>query len=189
MSKTCKNCNLEKDLENFSPSKKGLLGRRSNCKKCQAQIARQKRLENPEASRAAIKKYRLSHPEVIAARDARYYQKHKEVLREKTKQWRKNNPDKYAEHNRAKEHRRRARKFENGMEDYTEQMVIEAYGADCHICDGPINLEAPRRVGTEGWELGLHLDHVVPLSKGGDDRIENLRPTHGMCNLKKTDTI
>jgi len=49
----------------------------------------------------------------------------------------------------------------------------------------PIDLNAPRRVGIEGWELGLHLDHVIPLSKGGYDTIDNIRPTHGICNIRK----
>lgn len=46
-------------------------------------------------------------------------------------------------------------------------------------------LDAPRKVGVNNWELGFHVDHLVPLSKGGSDTLENVRPTHAVCNLRK----
>ena len=67
--------------------------------------------------------------------------------------------------------------------------VLSTYGTICHICQEPIDMTAPRRVGSDGWEQGLHLDHLIPLSKGGEDTIENIRPTHGQCNLIKHTTI
>ena len=86
---------------------------------------------------------------------------------------------------RESERRRRAKKFENGFEPYKEIQVLEIYGKDCHICLGPIDLSAPRQPGLHGWEIGLHIDHVIPLSKGGPDTIDNVRPAHGSCNVKK----
>ena len=41
----------------------------------------------------------------------------------------------------------------------------------------------------EGWQRGLHLDHVVPLSKGGSDLIANVKPSHAQCNLKKNNRM
>lgn len=189
MSKTCNNCSLEKSLDCFSPLPKGKLGRRAKCKECEAKIAKIRRKKNPQAHKASVEKYRVSHPEIIARKNAKYYQKHKIRLVKKTQQWRKNNPEKYAEHNRLKEHRRRARKLENGTEPYTEKQVLELYGKLCHICESKINLSAPRKVGTKGWEKGLHIDHIVPISKGGSDTLDNVRPTHALCNLKKSDLL
>jgi len=68
---------------------------------------------------------------------------------------------------------------------YTREEVLDRYGSICHLCQEPIDLTLPKRVGYKGWEYGLHLDHVIPLSKGGDDTIENIRPSHGKCNIKK----
>jgi len=31
----------------------------------------------------------------------------------------------------------------------------------------------------------FHIDHLVPLSKGGSDNVENLVPSCATCNLKK----
>jgi 5-methylcytosine-specific restriction endonuclease McrA len=69
---------------------------------------------------------------------------------------------------------------------FTANTVLATYGTNCHICSEPIDLEAPRKSGLEGWELSLHIDHVKPLSKGGDDTLENVRPSHGQCNLIKS---
>jgi 5-methylcytosine-specific restriction endonuclease McrA len=68
---------------------------------------------------------------------------------------------------------------------YSIEDVLEKYGTDCHICEEPIDFNAPRKVGIEGWEKGLHLDHFIPLTKGGGDSIENIRPSHGICNIRK----
>lgn len=84
-----------------------------------------------------------------------------------------------------RENRRRARKFGVDSEWYSPQQVLEAYGTDCHICDGPIDLDAPRGTGKLGWEMGLQIDHVIPLSKGGPDVMDNVRPAHGYCNNVK----
>lgn len=72
---------------------------------------------------------------------------------------------------------------------FTANTVLAKYGENCHICNGPIDLEASRKSGVDGWELSLHIDHVMPLSKGGDDTLENVRPAHGQCNLFKSAKI
>jgi 5-methylcytosine-specific restriction endonuclease McrA len=69
--------------------------------------------------------------------------------------------------------------------DYSHELVLDVYGNVCHLCQASIDLEAPRQVGRPGWELGLHIDHVIPISKGGPDALENVRPAHGYCNQTK----
>ena len=96
---------------------------------------------------------------------------------------------KYKKENRQKvngyDRKRRALKLKNGHEGYTEVEVLHNYGTNCYLCDMPIDLNAPRKVGLPGWETGLHLDHFIELSKGGSDTLSNIRPTHGLCNLKR----
>lgn len=71
-----------------------------------------------------------------------------------------------------------------GWEHYTTEMILERWGTICYLCDEEINLEIPR---TE--PEGLHLDHVRPISKGGADIIDNVKPTHAHCNLSKSDKM
>ena len=72
---------------------------------------------------------------------------------------------------------------------YSFYEVFILHGTDCHICGLPIDFSAPRQSFAPGWEKGLQLDHVIPLAKGGSDHIENVKPSHGMCNLIKGDKV
>lgn len=81
--------------------------------------------------------------------------------------------------------KRRVLKRDNGYEEYTETQVFEAYGKSCYLCQKPIDFDAPRSTKKEGWKKGLHIDHVIPISKGGSDTLKNVRPAHAICNMKK----
>lgn len=69
--------------------------------------------------------------------------------------------------------------------------IVSLYGAECYLGEKcylggtPIDFEASRKVGALGWEYSFHPDHVVPLSKGGEDVLENIRPAHAYCNQRK----
>ena len=71
---------------------------------------------------------------------------------------------------------------------YSFYEVFIVHGGNCHICGMQIDYSAPRRSFKPGWEYGLQLDHVVPLTKGGSDELINVKPSHGVCNLKKGDS-
>ena len=85
--------------------------------------------------------------------------------------------------------RRHFRRNSTEPGNYSDIDVLSTYGLDCHICQTPVDLNAPRKVGQDGWEKGLHIDHVYPLSKGGLDTLENVRPSHGKCNIVKWATV
>lgn len=91
------------------------------------------------------------------------------------------NPEKFATYSRT----RRAKKRMVASEPYSLQDIQLRHGIDCHICEEPIDYKAKRTMGEKGWESGLHLDHVVPISLGGSNTIENVKPSHGFCNASK----
>lgn len=91
-------------------------------------------------------------------------------------------------HNRSSG-RTRARRLGAEYGYYTDQDVVDAYGINCHICNQEIDFTAARQCGKLGWEKGFHVDHVIPLSKGGADTLENVRPSHGQCNIIKWATM
>lgn len=65
--KTCVKCGAEKPLESFGVRmKRGVLVDRSQCKECEAQYAREARLANPAACRAAVKKWQKKNPAKVA---------------------------------------------------------------------------------------------------------------------------
>lgn len=84
---------------------------------------------------------------------------------------------------------RRAAKRVHSKKKFPRELVIDTYGDLCHICSETIDLDAPSLVGQPGWELSYHPDHVVPLSKGGADELDNIRPAHAYCNQRKWATL
>ena len=66
-----------------------------------------------------------------------------------------------------------------------QDQVVQHNGLACYLCHQQIDLQAPRQVGQTGWEQGLHIDHVIPLSKGGTNDLDNLKPCHAYCNQRK----
>jgi 5-methylcytosine-specific restriction endonuclease McrA len=95
------------------------------------------------------------------------------------------NIDKVRERERAKNRRRKAAL----SKPYNELQVIATYGGDCYLCGLGIDFLATRKCGNEGWESGFHVDHLIPLSKGGEDTLENVRPSHAVCNLQKAGSL
>lgn len=85
------------------------------------------------------------------------------------------------------ERKRRALQNSVRTEPYTADDVLARWGTDCHLCGGPVDLEAPRSL-KNYHPLALHLDHVVPISIGGMDIIENVKPAHAKCNLSRSKT-
>jgi hypothetical protein len=157
--KACTSCSKEypNTLEYFYKEKLAIDGLRSKCKKCH-------------------------NSQTLGS-----YYKNPELYKTLGKAWRSNNKDVSRKINRKHENKRRALKLGNGHEEYTEEQILELYGINCNICSLPIDLNATRRIGKPGWENGLHIDHVVPISKGGPDMLSNVRPTHGLCNIIKKD--
>ena len=127
------------------------------------------------------RKYWIKNREKLLAQNKKYTKANPEVARRKQRKYWAKHPEKAQLFNR----QRRARVNKVKHIPYTKEDVLKMYGNDCHICGTPIDLKAPRRAGRKGWEHGLHLDHLIPISKGGPDTIDNIRPAHGVCNLKK----
>jgi hypothetical protein len=159
------------------------------CKICCNKSSNEARRANPDKHRkqnlAYYYKNKDSLNEYRRGKWPEIYEQTKEHRLAQRKQHLKQHPEKVRELAR----KRRATKRANGWERYTEAQVLELHGAVCHICGDPIDLDLSRKIGTEGWEMSLHIDHVIPISKGGPDTLANVKPSHGRCNLKKRATL
>jgi 5-methylcytosine-specific restriction endonuclease McrA len=71
---------------------------------------------------------------------------------------------------------------------YSRESILERDDYTCYLCGDKVDLNAAHNMKEEGWEMYPHLDHVIPLSKGGDDTPDNVRTTHAKCNMAKLDT-
>jgi hypothetical protein len=113
-----------------------------------------------------------------------YYNKNKEKMKKWRREYHRTNPE-------VSRRNKLVRKDRHNLKHkkYKDLEILELYGTNCHICLTPIDLNAPRRTGLPGWEQGLHIDHLMPISIGGKDSIENVRPAHGLCNLSKYNLV
>lgn len=197
--KTCTKCGVEKPFEAFGIHKSAKDGLRHNCKSCRnskeaeyrssnwediykrKRISRERNLENSRES--SRKYYYKTKDKYLAIHKNRYESdsEFRELKRIRNRRWRRENP----ELNARKTMRRYALKKQVLTIPYTFEEVINTWGTCCHLCGNPINFDAPRNCKGEGWELGLHLDHVTPVIAGGPDSLENVKPAHALCNIKK----
>lgn len=115
----------------------------------------------------------------IAAEYVRTKYKSDPKYKEAEKRWRKANPGK------AYANKHRAKKYGVPSEYYTRQHIFKRDGYDCYICSTPTDPTAPHIQGQPGWEMYPHIEHVIPISKGGPDTKANVRVAHAKCNIDK----
>lgn len=195
-SKACTKCGQIKPFSEYHKHKGAADGLSQRCKECRKvdsknyndanrEIVREKSRadhhKNKDARNAKRSALYWKDPELSRQKSREQYAKNPEKGRAYARNWRKENP----EQRRVQEHTRRARENAVYSEPYTDADVLSLYGTDCHLCGQAINLDAPRMNHFEGWELGLHIDHVIPISWGGEDTLRNVKPSHGLCNLQK----
>lgn len=116
-----------------------------------------------------------------------YQKNHGEQITEYLRGYMKKNP----EWTLRSETRRKLRKSLVKSDNYTIKDIFDKWGTVCYLCNeeiDPNNLR-PFRDKSEGWQSAVSLDHVVPLVHGGDDTMENVRPVHAICNIKKGSKI
>ena len=122
--------------------------------------------QNAERAREAARQDRAENPE-----KARIYREtHQEQQAAYAHRWKKENPDK----NRVRANRYYARR-QGAAGDYTLQeweAPCARYGYRCLCC---------------GQQKPLSADHIVPVSKGGANTIDNIQPLCKPCNSRKGD--
>jgi hypothetical protein len=192
----CRNCGVSKTLDAFYKRSDGHgIGHDKTCKECKNARQKKRKEENKEhyaqKGREASKRWRVRNPEKVKEENARRYDP------EYQKKWRESNREKVREiskkhyysggkeKNMERNRKRKALIAGGRHEDYSVADVLSRYGEDCYLCGEAIDLTAPRWTKEKGWENGLHIEHYVDIACGGDDTLENVRPSHGLCNTKK----
>ena len=71
--------------------------------------------------------------------------------------------------------RERVREYTRSIPPSWRPIILERHG---HLCANP-SCRADLR------QVGHHIDHIVPFSRGGTTTLENLQALCGPCNLAK----
>lgn len=183
---TCRSCRTRLCFICHEPLPAGR--REARCCECNRKRAARWRDANPERSRETSRKWREANPERRKSVDRNWRHAHTEKNREhsrkwyetnpergraRSKEWRQTNPEKV----RDQKQRRRARL--KGCETKSVDLlrVIEESNGLCALC---------RTYVPQGLR---HIDHIMPLAKGGPHSNENLQLLCYRCNCRKRDRL
>ncbi len=137
------------------------------------EAARAWRAANPGVAKARGCAYRAANYDRVNAAKKAYYRENTDRSRELNRKWREANRDKAREIG----DRRRAKKRAAMVEKVNRAVVTVRDKGICGICFLPV---APQ---------DISLDHIIPLSKGGEHSYSNVQLAHRRCNSAKGNRI
>jgi 5-methylcytosine-specific restriction endonuclease McrA len=191
--KKCSKCGKEKSHSDFYKNKSTSDGFHGQCKLCMSANKKLWLKKYPEKNRAQSKKWASENAEkqreVRRKATAKYHKVHKgepeyeqkqskysSVSRVRRAEYNKSYMENWSKRNRelinqySRNRRARKRAAEGTISLDVWNRALEFYGNKCLRC---FTLE------------NITLDHVIPLSKGGANKIENAQPLCFSCNAKK----
>lgn len=134
------------------------------------------RRENADYVRERDKKYRQEHPDIEFEKQKRYRETHKEELYLKGKKYREEHRDYF--NNKYREHKLAQKAVSDGTVTLEyERFLLDEQNGKCAYCGCDLN------------ESGKHLDHIIPISRGGLHTANNVHWTCPTCNLSKGDKL
>lgn len=171
--KPCRVCGLEKPYTEFYRQQDTRDGYRNACKPCFIAESMRYHKAHPEVCQRASRNYRKRHPEKVNAYDKAYKRDHRPQSNARQKFRYHNNPT-YRPRYRKAAALYKARKRGALITEVIHPFSI--YDRDhgrCHICHWPVSRKK------------FHLDHLIPISLGGNHTAVNVAIAHPRCNLRR----
>lgn len=131
---------------------------------------------NIDKEREKMKQRRITNPEYFRHRSRKYYYEHKELLLRKNKEYRSSEHGKQV---RRVLNRNRKARLKNAEGKHTKDDIIAQYkrqNGHCYWC---------------GKKVGdlYHVDHVIPVSRGGSNNPDNLVIACPVCNTSRKNKL
>ena len=167
--KLCTGCKISKPTEEFRMNGKY---RKAECRGCQDKKNREWAERNRDKVKTYLKKYYKENKDRFRELNREWHKNHPGYAASQARKWSRENREAYLLMKLRNENIRRGRKQGNGG-TFTVQEWIDLctmYNQTCLSCGviGP-----------------LTIDHIIPISKGGSNFIENIQPLCSKCNSSK----
>ncbi len=176
MLKYCGKCKQEKDISDFYRNKCKPDGYANQCSICAKKSNAKWREENPNYARQWYKdnkewqkEYYQDNREYEIAYQRQYRIDNPEYSRE----WRRANKDKVNLYNNS----RRMKFVDQWVENVEISIIYDRDFGTCQLCGEYCDLEE------------FSLDHIIPISNGGEHSYANAQTAHRSCNSKKQNRI
>jgi len=170
--KCCPKCGRQLSVGAFSKDKSTRDGLNAYCRECRAVISRVYHGANHHKIMAQRREYRKNNRGILAEKARQYTEKNYQSYSEYQRKYRTSEAGKAAY--ASARHARRAR-MSNASGSFTAadiEAIRKAQGNRCYLCG-------------KSLKSGYHVDHFIPLSKGGTNDPGNLRLACPKCNLSK----
>jgi len=196
--KVCKNCQQEfpatPEYFNRDASRKD--GFHPSCKTCRHAYRAKHYRETPELRHKARKRandWFRDNPERVRKRRKAQYWANPQAAIDRARHWREENP----EHYRATQKTCKQRHYRQNREAYRVYVTnrrARLKGALGEHTANDIRLLYEKQEGQCHWcgvslTDGYHVDHVIPISRGGSNDSSNLVLTCEHCNCSKNDRL
>lgn len=140
------------------------------CKICSDALGAKWRLENPEKRKASVVKYWQNNKEACRERAKVWNANNPEVVQAAGKAFRLRHPERHAASVRNRWALLRSAEGKHTAKDIG--MILKCQGFSCFVCEVDIS-------------NSYHVDHIVPLTRGGSNWPSNLQALCPSCNLRK----
>jgi len=151
--------------------------RKENIEKIK-EYTKQWRKDNPDKVKENKKRYRAKHPEKRVEEHRLHYLNHKEKISENKKQYYKTEQGKMCRKRGKTKRLAKEKEIINTLTSQEWLDILEQYNYRCAYCDVEFEVEnMPTK------------DHIIPISKGGNNTKENTIPACQSCNSKKGNRI
>lgn len=190
--KPCSKCEEQKPLSDFYKDRGRL---RSECKDCTRSVRQARYNADPEHGRAINEKYRQTERGQLTRRRLNKERAQTEEFKAYQREWAKTEKGmaarrrrvnrfektelgRAAAKRRSNARRAREREIENTLTAGEWQGILDYYGNACVYCGICFSSEVPPTQ-----------DHVIPISRGGHNILENVVPACRPCNSRKGNRV
>lgn len=171
--KLCTKCGESKPFAGFSKNIRARDGMNCHCKDCARIATAVWRANNPERARASENAYRAANIDKVKARYVAHYKANYDKKKANVLRWQAEHPESVRMYRATARARRRAAEAGGSLSTGLAEKLFKLQRGKCACgCKQPLGDD-------------YHLDHIMPLARGGSNTDDNIQLLRSRCNRQK----